>query len=92
VFLGAGSSNAESRVAFSCQSSPTGDWNICTSNSDGSNPQISNLSNLGVTQASGPSWSPDGTQITFQAPDGIWVMDADFGNAQRVLSEVDLSG
>ena len=34
-----------------------------------------------------PSFSPDGTQITFKRQDEVWVMDADGGNEKRV-SEV----
>ena len=31
-----------------------------------------------------PSWSPDGTQITFKRADQMWVMNADGSNDHRI--------
>ncbi len=33
----------------------------------------------------GPVWSPDGTQIAFSSEDGIYIMDANGANMQRVI-------
>jgi hypothetical protein len=37
-----------------------------------------------------PSWSPDGSQITFKRQDQLWVMDADGGNAKRISKPGDI--
>ena len=37
-----------------------------------------------------PSFSPDGTQITFKRQDEVWVMDADGGNEKRVSAVGDV--
>jgi TolB protein len=56
---------------------------LYTVNVDGSNLQR-------VGDGMDPSWSPDGRQIAsirWTEPRGVWVMDADGGNARRVFAE-----
>jgi len=37
-----------------------------------------------------PSWSPDGSRITFKRQDQLWVMDADGGNPRRISAPGDV--
>jgi len=72
------------QIAF--QSTRSGDVALWLANADGTDPyQLPNA----PSEAQGPSWSPDGTQIAFSAPvDGrgsaIWVIGADGSNPHVV--------
>ena len=37
-----------------------------------------------------PSWSPDGSRITFNRQDEMWVMDADGGDVRRISEPGDV--
>ena len=50
-------------------------------NADGENER--QLTNIGFS----PAWSPDGKQIAYYAPGGIWVMNADGSNANKLPYE-----
>ena len=86
VLGAAGTAEAASKIAFRCLGIFDGvsqDEEICIVNSDGSGLQRSNLQ----ISAGAPSWSPNGSQIASWGTDGLWVMDADFGNAHIVISK-----
>lgn len=83
-----GTAWAESKIAFACDL-PS---DICLINPDGSG--LTNLTNTPNISEQSPSWSPDGTRIVFKIDlgndpladwwDGLWVMDSDGSNRQRI--------
>ena len=74
------------RVAFA--SDRSGNWEIWTSESDGSNPVP--LTSLGASDTGTPRWSPDGRQIAFDSrKEGhadIYVISAEGGSPQRLTA------
>ena len=87
--LAAGTAAGETKIAFACEDE-FGDVDICVVNPDGSG--VTNLTNTANVYERVPSWSANGTQIAyFGFPDegvgGLYVMDADGGNAQLIVDE-----
>ncbi len=84
-----------SRLVFSDISAPDNTWEVITMNPDGTDRvTILTTDDSGLVE---PAWSPDGTQIAFHGTGsdaffGIWVMDADGANLQRLTTDGDHRG
>ena len=79
--------DSNSKIAFS--SSRDGNYEIYVMDADGSN-QI-NLTNKSANKNMWPSWSPDGSKISFHSERdtaGIYVMDADGSNQTKLTNNI----
>lgn len=81
-----------SRIGFlASDADDMGWWDIYVMNADGSNMRrLTNSQETGLYANSGPVWSPDGSQIVFDADgdgndNGIYVMNADGSDLRRLL-------
>jgi uncharacterized repeat protein (TIGR01451 family) len=78
------------KIAFTSDraaSTEFGSIDIWVMNADGSDPQ--QLTTMGAgASASGPTWSPDGSKIAYEAAGGISVMNAD-GTGQTLITPGD---
>ena len=71
-----------SSVVFVCQNPVYYTPGICKADANGANPV--HLTGQFATNSS-PDWSPDGSEIVFTFPSGIWTMNADSSNAAQKL-------
>lgn len=72
-----------SSVLFVCHNPFYYTPGICKANADGANPV--HLTTQFATNTS-PDWSPDGSEIVFAFPSGIWTMNADSSNKAQKLA------
>jgi Tol biopolymer transport system component len=66
------------RIAFYATGA-TGADHVFVMSADGTGPQE-------LAEGVWPSWSPDGSQIIYSGPDGLYVMDTDGTNSERVVA------